>query len=63
MDKVELRYHRGDEILWLTVWAQERLWGKKDIRIISFRYRKRWDDQRLRKCNGAQHPLNDKQSE
>jgi len=63
MGYVDLRYHRGDEILWLFVWAQERLWSIEDVRVISFHHRKNWNDSRLRKYKGAQYPLGDKEDE
>jgi hypothetical protein len=63
MGNVDLRYHCGDEILWLAAWAQERLGSIEDVRVIPFRHRKRWNDDRLRKYKGAQYPLANKEGE
>lgn len=63
MGHVDLRYHRGDEILWLLVWVQERLWSREDVRVISFRNRQSWNDDRLCRYKGTQYPLGDKEGE
>jgi len=63
MGHVDLRYHRGDEILWLAVWAQEGLWSKEDVRVISFRHRKSWNDARLREYKGTQYPMGNQEGE
>jgi hypothetical protein len=63
MGHADLRYHRGDEILWLLVWAQERFWFIEDVRVISFQHRKSWNDDRLREYKGTQYPLGHKEGE
>lgn len=63
MGNVDLRYHPGDVIHWLGVWAQERLWSIEDVRIICFGHRNTWNDRCLGRYKGTQYPLGDKEGE
>ena len=60
---VELGHHHGDEILWFAAWGQEGLWSPENVRVISFRQRKRWNEDRLRGHKGARYTLGDKEGE